>query len=168
VTLTAPAGVHKVYLRYTGSMNINWLKFTQLTGNLAKEATATASSEFPGQPAGQYAPAKVRDDITNEWQNGEWASNGERNPWLRLDWPTARTIGEVVLFDRNNPFDDARAGTLTFSDGSSVQVSGIPANGDALSVKFAAKTVSWVRFQVTDGRGSNVGLSELQVRPAAT
>ncbi len=166
VTLTAPSGVHTVYLRYTGSMNINWLKFTQLTRNLAKEATATASSEYPGQPAGQYGPAKARDDITNEWQNGEWASNGERNPWLRLDWTTARAIDEIVLYDRNNPFDDARTGTLTFSDGSSIQVSGISPDGDAKSVKFAPKTVSWVRFQVTDGRGANVGLSELQIRPA--
>ncbi|MFC0625102.1 glycoside hydrolase domain-containing protein [Kribbella deserti] len=163
VTLTAPAGVHKVYVRYTGSMNVNWLKFTQLTGNLAKDATASASSEY----SAQYAAAKVRDDVTNEWQNGEWASKGESNPWVRLDWPAARTIGEVVLFDRNNPFDDARAGTLTFSDGTSVPVTGIPADGDGLSVKFPAKTVSWMRFQVTDGRGANVGLSELQVRAAA-
>lgn len=113
--------------------------------------------------ARRHRECMVRDDVTHEWEYGEWASLGQQNPWVELRWTSPRTISQVVLFDRNNPFDDVNGGVLSFSDGSSVQVTGMRDDGDAKVVSFAPKTVTWVRFQVTGGSGSNVGLSEMQV-----
>lgn len=111
----------------------------------------------------QYAPARVADGIVGKQDEGEWASNGERNPWIRLSWKAPRTIGKIILCDRNNPVDDVRAGLLTFSDGSTLQVDGIPANGTAKEIVFPEKTVTGFQFKVTGGQGTNAGLSEVQV-----
>lgn len=162
--VTVPAGVHPVQLSFAASsslslLHVNWFKFTRLTGNLATEATTSASSQYNAS----YAASMVRDGITHEWQNGEWASLGEQNPWVELRWSSPRTINQVVLFDRNNPFDDVNSGVLSFSDGSSVPVTDIRDDGDAKVVSFLSKTVTSVRFQVTGGSGPNVGLSEVQV-----
>ena len=67
-----------------------------------------------------------------------------------------------MLYDRTSG-DDANGGTLTFSDGSTVDVSGIPGNGDAKTVTFAMRTFDSVRFQVNGGTGPNVGLLEFEV-----
>jgi hypothetical protein len=162
VALTVPAGIHAVHLRFVGPgdgvlMQVNWLKFTRLSGNLAREATATASSEY----SAQYGAARVNDDIASEWDAGEWASQGELNPWVQLTWKGPQAIRQVILFDRPGP-DSAKSGTLVLSDGTRIPVADIPDNGDGLAVTLPGKSVRWVRFQVTGGTGVNVGLSELQ------
>ena len=72
------------------------------------------------------------------------------------------TIRGVRLFDRPNSDDHTQAGTLTFSDGSSIDVADIADDGSMKRIVFDAKTVAWVKFQVTGGRGSNRGLSEIE------
>ena len=111
----------------------------------------------------QYGAARVADGVTGEQDRGEWASNGEQQPWVQLAWPGARTIDRVRLFDRNNPNDDARGGALTFSDGSRVEVAALPGDGRPLEVAFPPRAATWVRFQATQGAGLNVGLSEFEV-----
>ena len=106
---------------------------------------------------GQYAPASAVDGVIGKTDEGEWASNGERNPWIRLAWPTAQTIDKVCIYDRPNPADNANGGLLSFSDGSSIKMTGIPANGAAKTVTFPAKSVTWVRFKVTQGAGPERG-----------
>jgi hypothetical protein len=132
-------------------------------GNIATAASsATASSVFDSR----YTAEKAIDGITQQGGTGEWASLQELTPWLKLDWSTPQTISAVKIFDRVNLTDWARAGTLTFSDGSTVQVGGIPNDGAPLLVTFPPRQVTWIKFQVTDGTGSsNVGLSELEVYP---
>ncbi|MBF4598391.1 hypothetical protein ITJ50_10290 [Curtobacterium sp. VKM Ac-2889] len=69
-----------------------------------------------------------------------------------------------MLHDRPNSADQVTSGILTFSDGSQVAVGSLPDGGDALTVDFTPRSVSWVRFTVTgvsDSTG-NVGLSELR------
>ena len=127
--------------------------------DIGPEATVTASSEFDSR----YAANRAVDGVIGQHATGEWASRGESNPWLQLDWTAARTITKVTFHDRANTTDWAPGGTLTFSDGSSVAVSGIPNGGAARTVSFANKNVSWVRFTVAGGIGSNVGLSEIKV-----
>ena len=56
-----------------------------------------------------------------------------------------------------------QTGTLTFSDGSSIDVADIANDGSMKTIRFDAKAVTWVRFKVTGGRGSNRGLSEIEV-----
>lgn len=123
--------------------------------DLALNATATASSVYDSRyPAGNA----IDGDGTTEW-----VSKGELNPWIQLNWSTPQTIGSITLSDRSNSTDWAPGGTLTFSDGSTVTINGIPNDGDPHTVSFAPKTgITSVKFQVTGGSGSNVGLQEIE------
>ncbi|HEX5996792.1 MAG TPA: glycoside hydrolase domain-containing protein [Jiangellales bacterium] len=125
-------------------------------------ATASASSEYNSD----YAASRVHDGFGPS--SGEWASAGEQNPWVSLAWTGPIQADRIVLYDRPG-IDNANGGTLTFSDGSTIQVSAVPTNGDARTVTFEMKTFAWVRFQVQGGSGPNVGLREFEVyaRPAA-
>ncbi|NND35338.1 MAG: glycoside hydrolase family 92 protein [Saprospiraceae bacterium] len=58
-------------------------------------------------------------------------------------------------------------GTLFFSDGSEVVVTAIPNDAGVKMITFPPKKVKWVKFQVTDGDGKDLGLSEIEVYPAA-
>lgn len=126
-------------------------------GNVAQTSTATASTQFNGN----YPPSKAIDGDTTA--SSEWASANQPNPWIQLNWAAAQTVNQVVFYDRPNGQDNANGGTLTFSDGSTVPVSGIPADGTPFAVSFPNKTITSVRFQVSGGGGLNVGLAELQV-----
>ncbi len=127
--------------------------------NLALQAKVSVSSAF----AGNYAGSLAVDGIKGVHMANEWSSAGEATPWIQLDWPKALTIRVVRLFDRSNQDDHTQAGTLTFSDGSSIDVADIANDGSMKTILFDAKAVTWVRFQVTGGRGSNRGLSEIEV-----
>ncbi|MEQ7128487.1 glycoside hydrolase domain-containing protein [Actinopolymorpha sp. B11F2] len=118
--------------------------------------SATASSQFNDD----YRPAKVHDGFGAS--SGEWASAGEQNPWVRLEWNEPIRADKIMLYDRPG-VDDATGGTLSFSDGSSVVVDGIPSGGAAKTVTFEERAFTWVRFQVEGGSGPNVGLAEFEV-----
>jgi putative alpha-1,2-mannosidase len=132
-----------------------------LRGNAARwpGVKATASSEFD---AG-YAAAKVHDGVIGEKDGGDWASRGEREPWVQLDFAKPVRTDRIVIYDRPGTLDDVNGGELLFSDGSSVTVTGVPADGSAKVVEFPLRTTAWVRFQVRGGTGQNPGLSELEV-----
>ena len=83
--------------------------------NVAQYATATASSG---------AAARAIDGRPMRSGDVEWAST-EEHPWLKLDWEQPQQLRQVVLSDRANTDSNAVAGKLTFSDGSSVDVTGI-------------------------------------------
>ena len=117
--------------------------------------TAKASSESSG-----YAAERVFDGFERE--AADWASKGEQNPWIELHWDKPIRADRVQLFDRTS-IDDAHGGTLTFSDGSSVEVSGLPTNGEGKTFTFPIREFEWVRFQVEGGTGPNVGLLEFEV-----
>lgn len=159
------------------TVNLSWFTPTAAVAtdlvendNLALSAQVTASSQYIDsanyQYSGQYDAHHAIDGITGIHDNGEWASKGELNPWIKLEWPGSKTIDQVVLFDRPNTLDYAPGGTLSFSDGSTVDVTGIANDGTAKTVSFSPKTVTWVKFQVSDGSGANVGLSEMEVYSA--
>ena len=122
-------------------------------GNIAPDATASVSSQFDDN----YVPENAVYDGF-----GDWASRGEMNPWIQLTWDSPKTIHKIVLRDRPNLTDNTNTGTLSFSDGSSIAVTGIPADGTPKEVAFDNKTVTWVKFQVTGGVGLNVGLARIE------
>jgi hypothetical protein len=150
-----------------GNYSIDELSFrdkdlTKLTEAISAKLMGYQASGT-NHPAGQYAPARATDGITGKTDLGEWASNGERTPWIRLAWPAPRTIHRIRLHDRANSADNATSGILTFSDGSTLPVTGIPADGSAKEITIAAKTADWIRFNLSGGAGPNVGLSEIEV-----
>lgn len=131
-----------------------------LRGNAAQwpGASVTASSEY----SSGYAAGKAVDGVIGDPNGGDWASAGEKNPWIRLEWSEPIEADRIVLYDRARE-DDANGGTLTFGDGTSIAVEDIPRDGAAHTVSFDAKTFDEVTFQVEGGSGPNVGLSEFEV-----
>lgn len=131
---------------------------TERPVNHAQRAKVSVSSSFHRTYAGPLAV----DGVKGVHMAGEWSSAGEATPWIQLDWPKAVTIRSVRLFDRSNLDDHTQAGTLTFSDGSRIDVAGMANDGSVKTIVFDAKTVTWIRFQVTGGKGRNRGLSEIE------
>lgn len=137
--------------------------------NIAPEAKITVSSAFSPEQAGE----KLIDGLIGIENVGEWASFGGMTswgavqyPWVQLNWDTPRNINKIILYDRAT-FDSYTAGgILHFSDGTSIPVFEIPNSGHAKAVEFPTKKVDWVKFEVTDGDGLCLGLSEIEVFPA--
>ena len=57
-------------------------------------------------------------------------------------------------------------GVLHFSDGSTINVWGMANDGTPKEIEFESRKVEWVRFEVTDAAGTQVGLSEIEVFPS--
>ena len=74
-------------------------------------------------------------------------------------------VDKIVLYDRPNTNDQITAATLSFSDGSSLSTGSLPNDGSALTLSFAAQTITSVTLTVTAVSSTtvNVGLSEIQV-----
>ncbi len=121
--------------------------------NIAPLSKLTASSEFDKR----YTKEKV---LTRE---KDWASKHEQNPWIQLDWDKEHSINIISVSDRDIINEQATNLDISFSDGSKLRASNIPDNGSPKEIKFDKKTVKWIRFQVVNGRGPNVGLKEIKV-----
>ena len=153
------------------SSNPSTVNITVNLPDVALQATATASSQ--NTSTGQTA-AKAIDGVIDGYPGDytkEWATiGGGAGSWLNLAWTSPQTINQVVLYDRPNPNDQVTGGTLTFSDGSTVNVPTLNNDGSATTVTFPAKTTTSLLFTVTSVSSStqNVGLSEIQVYPASS
>lgn len=133
--------------------------------NVASKARITVSTQLDGSPATNVADGIIRIDGI-----GEWASNGDYKawgfyelPWIKLEWPTVQSIEKIILFDRPSHLTQIGSGSLVFSDGSKIHVPAISNDGSPKMVLFPTKEVTWVRFDVTDGEGLGMGLSEIEV-----
>jgi len=133
--------------------------------NVAGSAMVTASSQ--NSASGQTA-TKAIDGVAAGYptdSSREWATaGGKTGSYLELTFPTAVDLNRVVLFDRPNAADQITAGTLTFSDGSTVAVPSLDNAGKATTVTFTARATTSLRLTVTTVSGTtrNIGLSELQ------
>lgn len=137
--------------------------------NIATKAKVTVSSELDGA----FAAKNVNDGIIGIHNKGEWACEGSTTswgyvyfPWVQLTWEHPQTINKVVLYDRPTLDEHIAGGKLLFSDGSTLWVNQIPNDGMAKAVTFDPKTVEWIKFIVTDGKGKDLGFSEIEVYPA--
>lgn len=138
------------------SANVARISGPAVTASSANSSTSqTAAKAVDGSPVGYPA------DHTKEWAT----VGGRSGSWLQLTWPGPVTVNKVVLYDRPNSNDQATAGTLTFSDGTTVNVGALNNAGGATTVTFSPRTVTSVRFTATAVSAStaNVGLAELEV-----
>ena len=139
--------------------------------NVALQATATASSQ---NTSTSQTASKVNDGTVSGYPQDstkEWATvGGKAGSWVQLAWASAVTIDRVVLYDRPNADDQITAGTLTFSNGSSVSVGTLNNAGSATTISFAAQAVTSVRLTVTTVKSStiNIGLAEFEAWSAST
>ncbi|MEH7504098.1 carbohydrate-binding protein [Neobacillus drentensis] len=130
--------------------------------NKLSVSTATATATASSYANDRYLPNKVLDGIKGgEPGVGEWTgASGDQGRWIQVNWPMNQTINSITFYDRANTGDWTKGGTLTFSDGSTETVSGIPNDGSGYSVHFPTRKVTWVKFQLS-GQG-NMGLSEME------
>lgn len=136
-------------------------KFTAVF-NKALSATVTVSSESSAtNQLGSKAIDGGIDGYPGDYSR-EWVVNGEgAGAWIQLKWNTATAVKQITLYDRPNLNDQIMAGTLLFSDGSSLPVAALPNNGTGLAVSFPAKNLTWVKFRIDQAMGL-VGLAELE------
>ncbi len=149
---------------------VDWVRFEITGGNLA---SAIGLSEVKVFAAIDVAPESVVSasseyDHSNRAElvlspSGEWASKGESKPWIQLDWDHEQTVDTVIIKDRLILNNCATNIMLSFSDGTQLNVVGIPDDGKAKDVRFPSKTVKWIRLQVLKGDGTDIGLSEIKV-----
>ena len=131
--------------------------------NIAPLAKVTASSSL----SDEFGPQNVTDGLIHIPKKGEWISTSQRGgTWIQLTWDHTVNINKVIIYDSPAKETHIAYGTLHFSDGSTVTVLLIPNDGSARVVTFPAKKVEWMRFNVEDGEGVNLGLSEIEVFPA--
>lgn len=137
--------------------------------NIALQAKASASADLNSN----FSAANINDGLIGISDIGEWASDSRENfwgginyPWIQLEWNENRFIDKIIFYDRVSLKSHLAGGTLQFSDGSEISVNLIPNNGSARMVEFPAREVKWVRFMVTDGKGDNLGFSEIEVFPS--
>lgn len=132
--------------------------------NISGQAIATASSENDSH--GQLA-AKAIDGLVDGYPTNaqaEWATQGQlAGAWIQLTWSTPRLIGRSILHDRINNIDQIRGGLLRFSDGTTVTIGALPNDGAGLITDFPARTVSWIRLEVSSAVGGSAGLAEWEV-----
>lgn len=134
------------------------------TRNVAQFAHASASSE---NVRFKQTADKAIDGFVEGYpfdQTREWAALAEsHNAWLQLDFAEPITIEHVVLYDRPNLSDHVLGADLNFSDGSNLKVGALVNEGGAFVLTFSPRTVSWLRFNITNSRGQNSGLAEIEV-----
>src|SRR5882672_3220319 len=130
--------------------------------NLAITAQVSASSEASAnsrmKAVDGFADGAPH-DASREWVSASQLSGA----WIQLDWSAPVSVAQVNLYDRPDRGENVLAGTLSFSDGTSIAVGALPPDGKLLPVTFAPKTVSWVRFTIDQATGTAAGLSEIQV-----
>ncbi|WP_422799257.1 GH92 family glycosyl hydrolase [Sphingobacterium sp. Mn56C] len=137
--------------------------------NIAAQAKVTVSSVWkPGYEGQNSIDQRMRINGVGEWASSSSVTFwGEIDyPWLQLDWQKPTHINKIILYDRPTLNSHTASGILRFSDGSAVPVFQIPNDGSPRVVEFPSRKVEWVRFEVTDGDGPNLGLSEIEVFPA--
>jgi hypothetical protein len=136
--------------------------------NVARNATAVASSEDTADGEGA---AKAIDGCRQGYDNGdptcEWSSQQEgAGAWIQLSWSTPQLVSRIVLYDRPNPDDQVLAGTLLFSDGSTIAVGALYNDALVGSVfEFSPRQITTVKFTVTavSATTQNIGLEEFEV-----
>jgi hypothetical protein len=94
----------------------------------------------------------------------EWATLGEQaGAWITLSWTQDYEIDSIILTDRPNSADHILSGTLSFSDGSSMDIGPLTNDGSGDEITFPSKIVSWVSLTITEAQGRNIGLAEFEV-----
>ena len=129
--------------------------------------TATVADSSENAAQGQQG-TKAIDGIIDGYPGDytrEWATLGQlAGAWIQLNWGSPVKVTKVILYDRPNLSDNVRAGTLLFSDGTTLPVGQLPNDASSgYTVTFAEKTTTWVKFTVTSAAGFNIGLSEFEV-----
>lgn len=138
------------------------------TYNIAPFAGVSSSGDTEGFPATAATDGRARFSGRWEWHSASTSTPWGQiaYPWLRLEWDEPQTIERIILYDTPDRLRHTAAVTLHFSDSTSIDVNSIDNGGSPRVVDFPAKTVTWIKAEVTDADGTEVGLSEIEVYAA--
>lgn len=178
---TTSAVIHVVADDGTLSVGLDEVEFYDENGvNIAPSATATASSVLPDQSDNEEYVASWYSESYTNWYgaekaiNGyakanvpegaefEWASQGEANPTITINWYDKITVGTIVLYDRVNANDHVIGGVITFSDGSEIEFDEIPNDGAPYYIDVPDKETTSIEIN-TITEGPNPGFAEIEV-----
>jgi GH43 family beta-xylosidase len=132
--------------------------------NIARTAALSASSTKSGYSLGSLNDGEI--GIYTKFADlYEWMSNDEKTgTWAQLDWPQAQTITSVAVYDSASPDRKISKGQLTFSNGTTMNVTFPNEHGAAAIATFPPMQASWVKFEATEMLGTGyAGLSEIVV-----
>lgn len=170
-TIPRSGNMKNVCLSTYTSQYSNWIgSFTKADeffwakdfSNLAFRAAVTASSSTEQDPAAHVADGMVGGYL--QLPDRDWvAENETTGAWVQLDWAEGQSITKIVLHDIPDSNINVTEGVLTFSDGSSISVPQLPADGKPLTVPVSKDGITWVRFTIGDVSGTAAGLSEMEV-----
>ncbi|HIZ83592.1 MAG TPA: hypothetical protein H9668_04105 [Firmicutes bacterium] len=126
-----------------------------LLRNLSLSAVATSS--------GEYDPSFAASNALVLSSGKEWASNRQTSATIRLAWDKAVEIGSFAIADRASREDNVQSATVTFSDGSQMEITDIdPAGGVKMIALDKTKTVNWAEVEVRSDKPANIGLSGIE------
>lgn len=132
--------------------------------NVAFLASVSVSSENSSEK--QFG-LKAIDGICDgypRFPENEWVTKGETaGAWIKLTWNQAYVVNKIIIYDRPNLNENITSSTLSFSDGTFIEVGILPNNGSGYEINFEAKTIEWVKYTVNTAAGENIGLSEFEV-----
>jgi len=141
-------------------------KLFATTDNIAPLAEISTSSTLNDQ----FDKSKLVDGLIGIDGIGEWACKGYstswgyiENPWVKFEWNSSVMIDRIVLYDRPNLFDNVAGVKILFSDSTSSNVFQLSPDGEGKSIEFSPKKVKWIKIQVTDGTGKDLGFSEIEI-----
>lgn len=156
-----PSGNNNYLYSYVKRDEIFWKKDFS---NIAFLAGVSVSSE---NASTNQLGLKAIDGISDgypRFPETEWVTTGETvGAWIKLTWPQTYSVNKIILYDRPNLQENIISATLTFSDGTSLEVGTLPNNGSAYEINFVPKTIEWVKCTVNTANGENIGLSEFEV-----
>ncbi len=130
--------------------------------NLAYRASITASSSADGAGAEYTADGMLGGYL--QLPDREWIAGGNgTGEWVQMNWDEGQDITKIVLHDCPNTENNVTSGTLSFSNGVTIPVSALPANGRGLTISADLSGITWVRFTIDGFEGESAGLSEMEI-----
>jgi hypothetical protein len=131
--------------------------------NIAPDAVVTVSSNCPKTINGIVRPRdgyNATDGIIANY--AEWASDAAKPTpvFIKLEWPSAKTINRIILHDRVENLSSVSEATLSFSSGSDISLTSI--TKDPYEITFQPRTVTWIKLVLTTYVG-DAGLAEIEV-----
>ena len=135
---------------------------TAVTGNsgsnLLESSTATASTEYDSN----YSASNAKNT-----KGGEWASKGEKNPWITFTWTTPQKVKTLKILDRSGGADKIDSATITLKNGNT-QVfqetyTDIPQSGTPKTITLDNEvTVTEIRVDLAAPNAQNAGLQGVE------
>ncbi|GAA5837713.1 hypothetical protein JCM11251_002303 [Rhodosporidiobolus azoricus] len=159
-TSTSTASTSSAAPTATGLYN-----FAQHTDGYDASSWAAATNQGP-EKAIDGVISGYKEDGTGDYTK-EWATDHQGvGAWIGLSFGVQPvTINQLVLYDRPNPNDQLTGATVSFSDGSSINIGPLDNAGGPTVFNFSPRAVDSMFITVTSvsSTTTSVGLSEIQV-----